>query len=72
MSSSLAGSDTIAIAVRGIFYYLVKSPRVYNKLVDEITKADSEGLLSNLVTFQESQDLVYLYVGGHPSLTQAD
>ncbi|KEF57032.1 uncharacterized protein A1O9_07222 [Exophiala aquamarina CBS 119918] len=56
----LAGSDTIAIALRAIFYHLVKTPRVYKNLVDEITEADSKGLLSNLVTYQESQNLVYL------------
>ncbi|KAL6253147.1 Cytochrome p-450 [Rhinocladiella similis] len=56
----LAGSDTTAIAIRAILYYLVKSPKIYATLRDEIDEADRKGKLSNRVTFEESQELKYL------------
>lgn len=58
--SRLAGSDTIAIAVRAIFYYLAKTPEVYKKVVGEVDEADRNGNLSHLITFEESQNLRYL------------
>ncbi|KAL2438169.1 Cytochrome P450 monooxygenase cicH [Exophiala dermatitidis] len=55
-----AGSDTTAISLRAIFYYLLKSPSSMRKLVTEIDIADHEGRLSDFVTWQESTKLPYL------------
>ncbi len=57
---SMAGSDTTAIALRSIIYYLIKAPRVYRKLQDEIDKSDQEGLLSPIIKYHESLKLPYL------------
>ncbi|KAF5010518.1 hypothetical protein FDECE_3335 [Fusarium decemcellulare] len=49
-----AGSDTTAIALRAIFYYLLKSPDKMRKLVSEIDNAAATGLISSPVSFKES------------------
>ncbi|KAK5046898.1 hypothetical protein LTR84_007252 [Exophiala bonariae] len=56
----LAGSDTTAISLRACFYYLMKTPRAYEALVAEIDGADSRGLLSSFVTYDECLRLPYL------------
>jgi len=45
-----------------VFYYLIKTPQAYGKLLAEIDKADRGKCLSTSVTFEESQKLPYLYV----------
>ncbi|KIX02848.1 uncharacterized protein Z518_08791 [Rhinocladiella mackenziei CBS 650.93] len=55
-----AGSDTTAITLRAIFYYLLKSPLIMAKVVDEIDAADRACQLSEFVTWQESNRLPYL------------
>jgi hypothetical protein len=59
---SMAGSDTTAIALRSIIYHLIKTPRVYRKLQDEIDEFDREGLLSPIIQYHESIKMPYLYV----------
>lgn len=56
----LAGSDTTGISLRAIIYYLVKTPRAYKKLQDEIDAADRDGKLSSNVTYAECLELPYL------------
>ncbi|GKZ24779.1 hypothetical protein AbraIFM66951_002001 [Aspergillus brasiliensis] len=56
----LAGSDTTAISLRAIIYYLIKSPRVYQKLQKEIDETDQAGKLSRCVTYNECLELKYL------------
>ena len=51
-----AGSDTTAITLRAIFYYLASSPKCMAKLVKEIELAE----LSERITFAESQTMQYL------------
>lgn len=58
--SRLAGSDTTAISLRAIFYYIIKHPAVHKTLIDEIGTAELEGRLSPKVTFEESVKLPYL------------
>ncbi|KAK5057606.1 hypothetical protein LTR84_011606 [Exophiala bonariae] len=53
-----AGSDTTAISLRALFYYLIKSPRCYDKLVREIDDLDQTGQLSGVVRFTESNELM--------------
>ncbi|KAK9381370.1 cytochrome P450 [Kockiozyma suomiensis] len=56
-----AGSDTTAIALRAIVYYLLKNPSKLEKLIAEIDDAGSRGLLSSPVSYKESvTHLVYL------------
>lgn len=42
-----------------IFYYLLKTPASLQKLVDEIDRADAEGHLSHVVTWEEAGRLRY-------------
>ncbi|KAH6988450.1 cytochrome P450 [Ilyonectria destructans] len=56
----LAGSDTTGISLRAILYYVVKSPRILEKLVNEIDEADSSGNLSTYITYEECLKLPYL------------
>lgn len=54
-----AGSDTTAISLRALFYYLCKNPRTYNTLVDEILASDARGELSEFITYNEAQRMPY-------------
>ncbi|KAF9890027.1 hypothetical protein FE257_006707 [Aspergillus nanangensis] len=56
----LAGSDTTGISLRSIFYYLMRNPSTYRKLVAEIDEADAKGALSEYVTYAECLQLQYL------------
>ncbi|KAJ0416229.1 cytochrome P450 [Aspergillus carlsbadensis] len=56
----LAGSDTTAISLRAVFYYLLQHPSVYRNLVDEIMAADRKGKLSEYITYGECVQLPYL------------
>ncbi|EOD51764.1 Cytochrome p450 [Neofusicoccum parvum] len=49
-----AGSDTTAIALRAILYFLLKNPHTLATLVAEIDAADAKGLLSDLVSYREA------------------
>ncbi|QGI65311.1 hypothetical protein CEK26_009260 [Fusarium fujikuroi] len=55
----LAGSDTTGISLRAVVYFVIRTPRVYEKLQREIDDADQAGQLSEYVTYQESLELPY-------------
>jgi cytochrome P450 len=55
----LAGSDTTASTLRGLFYYLCRTPAAHDKLLAEIDEAERNGQLSDPVTFGEAQQLRY-------------
>ncbi|KAK1468235.1 hypothetical protein CMEL01_00002 [Colletotrichum melonis] len=55
-----AGSDTTAISLSAIVYYLCRNPRTLQKLREELDDADAKGLISNPITFREAQALPYL------------
>jgi cytochrome P450 len=56
-----AGSDTTAIAMRSIFYFLMKKPKFYKKLQEEIDAATARGELSEpTVRYAEAVKLPYL------------
>lgn len=63
-SMIFAGSETTAISLSSIFYYLVKHPRVYQKLMEELDDADRTGTITekehSKVSWAESQKLPYL------------
>ncbi|KAI1615456.1 putative P450 monooxygenase [Exophiala viscosa] len=58
-SNVFAGSDTTAISLRAMFYYLLKNPRTYSTLVDEILSFDARGELSEYITYNEAQRMPY-------------
>lgn len=59
---SLAGSDTTAISLRAVFYYVLRDRNVYRRLQEEVDAADKAGKLSKYITYAESLELEYLYV----------
>ncbi|KAK9855652.1 Cytochrome P450 [Penicillium brevicompactum] len=59
-SNVLAGSDTTAIMLRAIIYFLITNPATLRKLEHELRQAQSQGQLSEIVTWKESRNLKYL------------
>ncbi|KAM6538141.1 hypothetical protein FALCPG4_000026 [Fusarium falciforme] len=55
-----AGSDTTAISLRAIIYFLLKNPRAYHRLQDEVDTFSAEGKVSDPVTFGEACKMPYL------------
>lgn len=49
-----AGSDTTAIALRAVIYFLCKDPERMKKLVNQIDEADKAGNLSNPISYKEA------------------
>lgn len=59
-SNIFAGSDTTAISTRAIIYYVLKSPDVKRRLLEEIDERRRQGKLSNPVTLSEADSMPYL------------
>ncbi|KAI4190566.1 MAG: hypothetical protein L6R41_000718 [Letrouitia leprolyta] len=63
VSMAFAGSETTAISLAAVFYYLIKNPECYRKLLAEIDCAVSSGIIEDrpdgLVSWTESQQLPY-------------
>lgn len=59
-SNISAGSDTTAISLRAIVYYLLKNPKCKKKLLDEIDSLARDGLISNIATLEQSKNMPYL------------
>jgi cytochrome P450 len=49
-----AGSDTTAIALRAVIYFLIKHPDKMAKVVEEIDAADKDNKLSDPISYKES------------------
>ncbi|KAJ9503172.1 hypothetical protein H2202_001326 [Exophiala xenobiotica] len=49
-----AGSDTTAIALRAVIYYLCRSPGCMKKVLKELAAAEKAGKLSTILTYKES------------------
>jgi len=64
VSMAFAGSETTAISLSAVFYYLLKNERCLQKLIEEIDGKARKGFFSHkdtgLVTWSESQGLPYL------------
>lgn len=64
VSMAFAGSETTAISLSSIFYYLLRNPGLYDRLRQELDEAAESGAFSDnetgLVTFAEAQKLPYL------------
>jgi hypothetical protein len=48
------------MGLRAVVYFIVKNPSAYRKLMDEIDEADRVGKLSEMVEFNQGQQLQYL------------
>lgn len=64
VSMAFAGSETTAISLAAVFYYLLRNPSTYRTLQAEIDTAIREGKIgtspTGLITWSESQTLPYL------------
>lgn len=60
VSNMVAGSDTTAISLSAVMYYLLKNPASMQSLRDEVDSFASRGELSDHPTFKESQQMPYL------------
>jgi cytochrome P450 len=49
-----AGSDTTAIALRAVFYFLLRNPTIMLKVQEEIGNATREGKLSDPISYRQS------------------
>lgn len=59
-SNVFAGSDTTAISLRSIIYYLLKNPECKKKLIAEIDSWRKQGQLSDPVALEEANEMPYL------------
>ncbi|KAF2199259.1 pisatin demethylase [Delitschia confertaspora ATCC 74209] len=63
-SMIFAGSETTAISLSSVFYFLLKHPRCYKKLMDELDFAVANGIIEDKpnksVSWSDSQKLPYL------------
>lgn len=50
----MAGSDTTAITLRAIIYFLAKNPEKYKKFIKELDAAIETGVVSDPITYKES------------------
>lgn len=64
----LAGSDTTAISLRAILYFLVRNKSAYKRAQQEVDMADGHGKLSPMITYGECLELPYLLVKHHSNL----
>lgn len=64
VSMVFAGSETTAISLSSVFYFLLKHPQVYTKLMKELDEAVADGTVEaradKTVSWAESQKLPYL------------
>ena len=64
VSMAFAGSETTAISLAAVFYYLLRNPESRSKLLDEMDNAARSGFIQDrpgrLVSWTESQRLPYL------------
>lgn len=64
VSMAFAGSETTAISLSSVFYYVLKNPAILKKLLKELDDHAREGFFSDytngVVTWAESQKLPYL------------
>jgi cytochrome P450 len=59
-SNVFAGSDTTAISLRSIRYYLLKNPQCKKKFISEIDERKKGGKLSDPVKLEEANEMPYL------------
>lgn len=60
LSNLQAGSDTTAISLRSIIYFLLRHPKSLSKLTNELAAARAEARLSDIATWKEARQLPFL------------
>ncbi|KAF7945537.1 hypothetical protein EAE96_010304 [Botrytis aclada] len=56
----VAGSVATATSLGGVFYYLLRNPVAYRKLVGEIKSAEAAGILDPFLTYDDALKMSYL------------
>ncbi|KAJ5692009.1 cytochrome P450 [Penicillium macrosclerotiorum] len=56
----IAGPESVATVLRIAVLYIISTPHVYRKLVEELDSQDRSGTLSSPITFREAKSLPYL------------
>ena len=59
-SNVFAGSDTTAIALRAMIWYLLSSPTYHGRFVRELKERQESGLISDPITFQQAESWPFL------------
>ncbi|KAI2466334.1 cytochrome P450 [Annulohypoxylon bovei var. microspora] len=60
-TNMVAGSDTTAISLSAILYYLLKNPQCFAKLREEVAEAQrTKGVHERDISFKQSQEMPYL------------
>lgn len=59
-SNIFARSDTTAVSIRAILYYLLKYPEYEMRLVEEIDERRKLGKLSDVAKLEEAKEMPYL------------
>jgi len=54
-----AGSDSTASSIQSFLHHILSEPPVYDRICSEIDEAHTAGKLSEMVSFQEAQQLPY-------------
>jgi cytochrome P450 len=62
MSTIAGGADTTAVTLTSVFYFLMKNPRTFDKLLSEFQTALHNGALSDPPRWSETHKLPYLEV----------
>lgn len=55
-----AGADTVTIALESFFHNILRTPEHLDRLRDEIDTAQSQGKLSKVLTYEQTQELPFL------------
>lgn len=55
-----AGSDTTAISLRAMFYYLIQNPRCMQTLLEEILRVTAGSGQDDVVTYEQALNMPYL------------
>ncbi|KAK0664421.1 Cytochrome P450 monooxygenase gsfF [Lasiodiplodia hormozganensis] len=75
-SNIAAGSDTTAITLSAVVYYLLRNPHVLQKLRAELEQAAAAGEISDPITYAQAQRCAYLQavlkesLRAHPAVAQ--
>jgi len=59
-SNIFAGSETTAISLRAVLYYLLKNPTCKQKLSDEINGLKSKENVGNTISLDQAKRMPYL------------
>ena len=67
-SNVVAGSDTTALSVRAIIYYLLKNSECKERLIEEVDSATKGSTHPDVVAFDEANRMPYLKAVMHEAM----